>query len=84
MASLFTVEHNGVQYVWDGHFWFHAREYTIPDLGLISRLDELLPQGQRPLTCCAGKDFQQEVVVPSATAAFADDAVAAGVLFEQR
>jgi hypothetical protein len=40
-------------------------------------------QGQRPLTCCSGKDLQQEVVVPGAAAAFADDAVFAGMLLEQ-
>jgi hypothetical protein len=40
-------------------------------------------QGQRQLTGCSRKDFQQEVVVPGASAAFADDAVFAGMLLEQ-
>ena len=41
-------------------------------------------QGQLQLRCCSGKHFQQEVVVPTATAAFHYDAVAAGMLLQER
>ncbi len=40
-------------------------------------------QGQRSLNCCAGKDFEHEVFVPPATAAFHNDTVAARVLLQQ-
>src|SRR5205085_2634511 len=41
-------------------------------------------QGQRPLTRFPRKDFQQEVIVPTASVSLADDAVFAGMLLEQR
>src|SRR4051794_16570632 len=41
-------------------------------------------QGQRSLNRCSGKDFQQEVLVPAATATFHDQAVATGMLLQQR
>ena len=41
-------------------------------------------QGQLPLTCCSGKDFQQERFAPTAAAPFHGDTVLAGMLFEQR
>jgi len=41
-------------------------------------------QGQRELTCLSGEDLHQEVVVPAAAAAFHGEAVAAGVLLQQR
>ena len=40
-------------------------------------------QGQRSLKCCAGEDFQQEVLVPPTTAAFHGDTVAAGMLLQE-
>ena len=41
------------------------------------------PQGQRPLKRCSGKDFQQEVFVPTTTAAFHGKAVAVGMLLQE-
>ena len=41
-------------------------------------------QGQRSLNCCPSKDFQQEVVAPTATAAFHGHTVAARMLLQQR
>ena len=40
-------------------------------------------QGQRPLKRCSGKDFQQEVFVPTTTAAFHCKAVAVGMLLQE-
>src|SRR5581483_2636502 len=40
-------------------------------------------QGQLQLSCCSDKDFQQEVFVPAATAAFHRDAVSGGMLLQQ-
>ena len=40
------------------------------------------PQGQRQLSRCSGKDFQQEVVVPGTATASADDAVFTGMLLQ--
>jgi len=42
-----------------------------------------VPQGQRSLKRCSGKDFQHEVFVPATTAAFHDEAVAARVLLQE-
>jgi putative ATP-dependent endonuclease of OLD family len=41
-------------------------------------------QGQLQLKRCTGKHFQQEVFIPTATAPFHHDAVAAGMLLQQR
>ena len=41
-------------------------------------------QGQRSLNRCSGKNFQQEVLVPTTTAAFHGEAVSAGMLLQQR
>src|SRR3982751_765852 len=41
-------------------------------------------QGQRSLNHCSGKDFQQEVLVPAATAPLHGQAVATGMLLQQR
>src|SRR5208282_4545350 len=46
-------------------------------------LDGALIQGQRPLKRCSGKDFQQEVFVPTTTAAFHGKAVAVGMLLQE-
>ena len=43
-----------------------------------------VPQGQLPLNLDTGKDFRQEVIAPSAGAAFHRDAVLARMLLEQR
>jgi transposase len=40
-------------------------------------------QGQRSLNCCYSKDFQHEVVAPTATAAFHGYTFAAGMLLQQ-
>ena len=40
-------------------------------------------QGQRPLKCCSGKDFQQEVFVPTTTATFHGEARAVGMLLQE-
>ncbi len=39
-----------------------------------------LPQGQRPLKRCSGKDFQQIVIAPTAATTFHDQARAVGIL----
>ena len=44
----------------------------------------VLGQGQRSLKRCSGKDFEHELVVPTATTAFHDEAFAAGMLLQQR
>ena len=41
-------------------------------------------QGQRPLNSFSGKDLRQEVVAPSATAAFHGDAFRPRMLFQKR
>src|SRR5262245_17088228 len=41
-------------------------------------------QGQRSLSRCSGKYFQQELVTPTTTAAFHDDAFFTRMLFQQR
>jgi hypothetical protein len=41
-------------------------------------------QGQRSLKRCSRKNFQQEAFAPAATAAFPGDALAAGMLLQQR
>ena len=43
-----------------------------------------MPQGQRSLNRCSGRDFQHEVFAPTATAAFPSQTVAAGMLLQQR
>src|SRR5512135_3876698 len=48
------------------------------------KLDGRDQQGQRSLKRCSGQDFQQEVVAPTATAAFHGEAFAAGMLLQQR
>ena len=40
-------------------------------------------QGQRPLKGCSGKDFQQELFVPTTTAAFHGEARAVGMLLQE-
>jgi len=40
-------------------------------------------QGQLQLRGCSRKDFEQEVFIPTATAAFHNGTVLAGMLFEQ-
>ena len=40
-------------------------------------------QGQRPLKCCPGKDFQQEVFVPTTTAALHRQAQPGGMLLQE-
>ena len=44
----------------------------------------LRAQGQRPLNSFSGKDLRQEVVAPSATAAFHGDAFRPRMLFQKR
>src|SRR5258708_27431691 len=44
----------------------------------------LAPQGQLQLRRCASKHFQQEAIAPTTTAALHHDAVAAGMLFQER
>ena len=39
-------------------------------------------QGQRTLSCCTGECLHEEVVIPSAAAAFHDQTVFARMLFE--
>jgi len=41
-------------------------------------------QGQLQLRRCSSKYFQQKIVVPTTTAAFHHDAVASGMLLQQR
>ena len=41
-------------------------------------------QGQRSLNRCSGKDFQHEVIAPTATAAFHGHTVVTGMLLQQR
>src|SRR5208337_175841 len=41
-------------------------------------------QGQRSLNRCPGKDFQHEVFVPTTTATFHGDALALGMLLQER
>src|SRR4051812_17464157 len=41
-------------------------------------------QGQRPLKFCSSKDFQQEVVAPTATTSLHGEALATGMLLQQR
>ena len=53
------------------------------DLRLI-RSELVKLQGQRSLNRCSGKNFQQEVLVPTTTAAFHGEAVSAGMLLQQR
>lgn len=56
-----------------------ASQWSLDDLATV------LVQGQLQLRRCSGKDFQQEVVVPTATAAFHHDAGAGiGMLLQQR
>jgi hypothetical protein len=50
----------------------------------IALIDKTKSQGQRSLKHCSGKDFQQEVVTPTATAALHGEAFAAGMLLQQR
>ena len=45
-----------------------------------NRVGELL-HAHRPLKRCCGKHFQQELLVPAATAAFHDEAALARMLF---
>jgi hypothetical protein len=40
-------------------------------------------QGQRPLKRCSSKDFQQVIIVPTATAAFHDETCAVGMLLQE-
>ena len=50
-----------------------------PDLAAYERYRQ---QGQRSLNRCSGKDFQQEVFVPTTTAAFHRQAHPGGVLLQ--
>ena len=45
-------------------------------------VDGQIAQGQRTLKCCAGNNFQKEVVGPTTTSTFHGDAVAARVLLQ--
>jgi hypothetical protein len=46
--------------------------------------DGPLAQGQRPLSCCSGEGLHEELIIPSAAAAFHGQAVFTRMLFEQR
>ncbi len=49
----------------------------------IARGDGECGQGQRSLKRCSGKDFQQELFVPTTTVAFHDEARAVGMLLQE-
>ena len=53
----------------------------LSDIGWWMRL--LCQQGQRPLSCFAAENFEEEVIAPSATSSLHGDALLAGVLFEE-
>ena len=50
---------------------------------LVYRRPRPIPQGQRSLNRCSCKNFQQEVFVPTTTAAFHREAQATGVLLQE-
>ena len=52
--------------------------------GSIQFLEGRTVQGQRPLSLYSRKDFQQDVVVPAASAAVHGDTFLVGLLLEQR
>jgi len=56
------------------------------DIHLINRLLHVSRgiQGQRPLSCCSGEGLHEELIIPSAAAAFHGQAVFTRMLFEQR
>ena len=60
-----------------------AKAYLRKRASSLSQSEVALTQGQLQLSRNSRKDFQQEVVVPAADAAFHGDAVLAGMLLQQ-
>ena len=64
----------------------HNRNKKSPkELETVSSFSDWGPrQGQRPLSCCSGEGLHEELIIPSAAAAFHGQAVFTRMLFEQR
>ena len=60
--------------------WCRCLKRRVEHAGMSLDTAPLKLQGQLQLRHCARKDFQQEVIVPTATAALHDDAVLAWML----
>jgi hypothetical protein len=49
MTRTLSIDYGGQTYIWDGHTWCSARDYTIPHQALINTLDQLSADAKRAL-----------------------------------